>query len=208
MIEDIKVILAQEFARGLPLDPMPELKPRSSNVPHAPKRNPNLTTSEEKLAIKNALRYFPNSLHEVLAPEFYKELKVSNWVFRNSAIFICIDLSQPTDSKHILMKSYLQNVNELDALCITLWITWILKLLNFPKNLLLMYSINIFQGGNGAVFQNWAQYHLAMHYLSVMNDNQTLVLASGHPQGLYPSSLNAPRMVITNGMMVPNYSSL
>ncbi len=177
---------------GIP-DELPEPKPYDRNINHAPKRKDILTKEEKKLALKNALRYFDTRHHEVLAREFAEELE------RFGRIYM-----------HRFRPDYEIHARSIDE---------------FPHNskqaaaIMLMLSNNLDQavaqhphelityGGNGAVFQNWAQYRLAMKYLAEMTDEQTLVLYSGHPMGLFPSHKDAPRVVVTNGMMIPNYSS-
>jgi urocanate hydratase len=178
--------------QGIPND-LPPAKAWDSTVNHAPKRKQILSASEKKLALKNALRYFPEKHHAILAEEFAKELN---------------------DFGRIYMYRYRPNY-EITARSIN----------DFPHksvqaaSIMLMLSNNldyavaqhphelITYGGNGAVFQNWAQYLLTMKYLAEMTDEQTLVLYSGHPMGLFPSHKDAPRVVVTNGMMIPNYSS-
>lgn len=178
---------------GIP-EYLPEHPGISSEVDHAPKRRQILSKSEKKLALKNALRYFPESFHKTLAPEFAKELEEYGriWMMRY----------RPTEYE---MKAYPINsypTNSLQAASIMLMIQNNLdnSVAQFPHEL-------ITYGGNGAVFQNWAQYRLVMKYLCEMTDEQTLVMYSGHPLGLFPSSRDSPRVVVTNGMVIPNYSS-
>lgn len=178
---------------GIP-EYLPEHPGISPEVDHAPKRRQILNKSEKKLALKNALRYFPESFHETLAPEFAKELEEYGriWMMRY----------RPTEYE---MKAYPINsypTNSLQAASIMLMIQNNLdnSVAQFPHEL-------ITYGGNGAVFQNWAQYRLVMKYLCEMTDEQTLVMYSGHPLGLFPSSIDSPRVVVTNGMVIPNYSS-
>ncbi len=188
-------ITIEEFQRlileGIP-DELPEPKPRDHNLNHAPRRKDILTREEKKLAMKNALRYFPEKHHEVLAGEFAAELKdygrIYMYRFRPDYKIYARRLEDfPHKSKQaaaiMLMLS-----NNLDY-----------AVAQHPHEL-------ITYGGNGAVFQNWAQYLLCMQYLATMTDEQTLVLYSGHPMGLFPSHKDAPRVVVTNGMMIPNYS--
>jgi len=178
---------------GIP-EYLPEHPGISPEVDHAPKRRQILNKSEKKLALKNALRYFPESFHESLAPEFAKELEEYGriWMMRY----------RPTEyeMKAYPIKSY--PTNSLQAASIMLMIQNNLdnSVAQFPHEL-------ITYGGNGAVFQNWAQYRLVMKYLCEMTDEQTLVMYSGHPLGLFPSSKDSPRVVVTNGMVIPNYSS-
>lgn len=163
-------------------------------VSHAPVRNMQgvLTSDEEVLALENALRYFPSEWHEALAPEFYQELKEYGRIymhrFRPEYDMYARSIEEyPSKSKQAAAIMLMIH-NNLDPL-----------VAKHPHEL-------ITYGGNGAVFQNWAQYRLCMQYLSEMTDEQTLVLYSGHPMGLFPSHAKAPRVVVTNGMMIPNYS--
>mgnify|MGYP001270708603 FL=1 len=178
---------------GIP-DFLPNHPGISEAVDHAPKRRQILTVREKKLALKNALRYFPSHLHESLAPEFAKELEEYGriWMMRY----------RPTeyDMKAYPIQSY--PTKSLQAASIMLMIHNNLDnaVAQFPHQL-------ITYGGNGSVFQNWAQYRIVMKYLCEMEDDQTLVMYSGHPLGLFPSSAEAPRVVVTNGMVIPNYSS-
>ncbi|XP_071806511.1 urocanate hydratase-like [Asterias amurensis] len=183
----------KDICDGLPVDPLPPPKPRDSNTAHAPTRVPNLTPEEERLALQNALRYFPSELHDVLAPEFAQELRqyghIYMYRFRPDIEMRAYPINEyPCNSRqaagimHMIM-------NNLDP-----------RVAQFPHEL-------VTYGGNGQVFSNWAQFRLVMHYLSEMTDDQTLALYSGHPMGLFPSHIDAPRVVVTNGMMVPNYSS-
>jgi len=176
---------------GIP-NTLPEKKQRNIELSHAPKRKDILTPTEKKLAIKNALRYFSPEHHQVLAEEFYEELQNHGRIYMyrfmpNYKISARSIDEFPHQSKQaaaiMLMLS-----NNLDA-----------AIAQHPEEL-------ITYGGNGSVFSNWAQYLLTMKYLAEMTDQQTLVLYSGHPMGLYPSHKDAPRVVVTNGMMIPNYS--
>ena len=177
--------------QGIP-DVLPEVKPFDKNINHAPKRKDILSVTEKKLALKNALRYFPQKHHKILAKEFLEELnkygRIYMYRFRPDYKIFARNINEyPYKSKQaaaiMLMIS-----NNLDS-----------TVAQHPHEL-------ITYGGNGAVFQNWAQYLLTMQYLSEMTVQQTLVLYSGHPLGLFPSYKEAPRVVITNGMVVPNYS--
>jgi len=177
--------------QGIP-DVLPEVKPFDKNINHAPKRKDILSVTEKKLALKNALRYFPQKHHKILAKEFLEELnnygRIYMYRFRPDYKIFARNINEyPYKSKQaaaiMLMIS-----NNLDSI-----------VAQHPHEL-------ITYGGNGAVFQNWAQYLLTMQYLSEMTVQQTLVLYSGHPLGLFPSYKEAPRVVITNGMVVPNYS--
>ena len=178
---------------GIP-NSIPEHPGISPDVDHAPKRRQILTMKEKHLALKNALRYFPVEQHSILAKEFAQELDEYGriWMMRYRPTQYEIK-SYPLDSYPAKSKQaasiMLMIHNNLDN-----------RIAQFPHEL-------ITYGGNGAVFQNWAQYRLVMKYLCEMEDDQTLVMYSGHPLGLFPSSKDSPRVVITNGMVIPNYSS-
>jgi urocanate hydratase len=177
---------------GIPAE-LPEVKACDYSVSHAPKRKDVLNREEKKLALKNALRYFPKKFHDILAPEFLEELqkygRIFMYRFRPDYKMYARPIDDyPCNSKQAA-SIMLMIQNNLDP-----------AVAQHPHEL-------ITYGGNGAVFQNWAQYLLTMHYLAKMTDNQTLVMYSGHPLGLFPSHPDAPRAVITNGMMIPNYSS-
>jgi urocanate hydratase len=178
--------------QGIPND-LPPAKAWDSTVNHAPKRKQILSASEKKLALKNALRYFPEKHHAILAEEFAKELNGFGriYMYRYRPNYE-ITARSITDFPHKSVQAasiMLMLSNNLDY-----------AVAQHPHEL-------ITYGGNGAVFQNWAQYLLTMKYLAEMTDEQTLVLYSGHPMGLFPSHKDAPRVVVTNGMMIPNYSS-
>lgn len=187
-------VILTEIAEGIP-ENLPAKARRSTAVSHAPKRNISgvLSREEKKLAIKNALRYFDSRHHAVLAREFYTELNKYGRIYMyrympKHEIKARPVVNYPARSKQAAA-IMLMIQNNLDP-----------KVAKYPQEL-------ITYGGNGAVFQNWAQYRLTMKYLSEMTDKQTLVLYSGHPLGLFPSSKDAPRVVVTNGMMIPNHSS-
>lgn len=178
-------------AEGIPSQLPPKIA-RDLTVSHAPRRKDILSKKEEKLALRNALRYFPKSWHAELAPEFLAELKAYGRIymyrFRPSYEMYARPIAvYPAKSKQAAA-IMLMIQNNLDP-----------AVAQHPHEL-------ITYGGNGAVFQNWAQYRLTMHYLSQMTDEQTLHMYSGHPMGLFPSSEHAPRVVVSNGMMIPNYS--
>lgn len=186
----------EEFRRlvsaGIP-DILPEPKSFEPAINHAPKRKEILSDSEKELALKNALRYFPAKDHAILAPEFAEELakygRIYMYRFRpDYKIYARPIEDYPYKSKQAAAIMLMLN-NNLDY-----------AVAQHPHEL-------ITYGGNGAVFQNWAQYLLTMKYLSQMTDEQTLVMYSGHPMGLFPSHKDAPRVVVTNGMVIPNYSS-
>lgn len=176
-----------------PSSPQPPRKP-TPGIPHAPKRTPNLTASEFQQAVRNALRYFPAHLHATLAPEFSQELRDEGHIYMRRF--------QPTEypMKAHPLECYPAKTTQ--AACIQLMIMNNLdpEVAQYPEEL-------ITYGGQGSVLSNWAQYHLLMYYLSVMNESQTLTMYSGHPAGLFPSSPDAPRVVITNGMVIPNHST-
>ncbi len=190
------MISKEEFKRiiqqGIP-EELPNPKPYDPNVNHAPKRKDVLTQEEKKLAIRNALRYFPKKHHAVLAPEFLNELntygRIYMYRFRPDYEMYARPIDEYPHQSKQAAAIMLMIQNNLDP-----------RVAQHPHEL-------ITYGGNGAVFQNWAQYLLTMKYLSEMTDEQTLVIYSGHPMGLFPSHKDAPRVVVTNGMMIPNYSS-
>ena len=182
----------REIIEGIPSQ-IPQAKPYDTSVNHAPKRKEILTKEEKKLALKNALRYFPAQQHAALAPEFAKELedygRIYMYRYRPSYKITARSIYDFPHKSVQAAAIMLMLSNNLDH-----------AVAQHPHEL-------ITYGGNGAVFQNWAQYRLAMQYLSQMTDEQTLVLYSGHPMGLFPSHKDAPRVVVTNGMVIPNYSS-
>ncbi|OPJ72008.1 urocanate hydratase isoform B [Patagioenas fasciata monilis] len=183
----------KEICRGLPLYPLPENRGRRKGIPHAPVRTPNLTGQEKKLALRNALRYFPPEIQKKLAPEFAEELRLYGHIYMYR-FFPDIEMrAYPIGEYPCKTKSaaaiMLMIMNNLDP-----------SVAQFPQEL-------VTYGGNGQVFSNWAQFWLVMHYLSEMTEEQTLVMYSGHPLGLFPSHRNAPRLIITNGMVIPNYST-
>lgn len=181
-----------QILQGIP-DELPTRKYPDPRLSHAPKRKAVLSNTEKKLAIRNALRYFPAKHHAVLAPEFAEELKQYGRIYMyrfmpDYPIYARSIEEYPAQCTHAAA-IMLMIQNNLDP-----------AVAQHPQEL-------ITYGGNGAVFQNWAQYLLCMQYLAKMNDRQTLHMYSGHPMGLFPSSVEAPRVVVTNGMMIPNYSS-
>ena len=180
------------ICQGIPAG-LPTLKPFDDTVNHAPRRKDVLTIGEKKLAVKNALRYFPSHYHKVLAAEFYDEL------IRFGRIYMY--RFRPEYAMHARSVSEYPG-EDLHARCIMLMIQNNLDpaVAQHPHEL-------ITYGGNGAVFQNWAQYLLTMQYLSQMKEGQTLHMYSGHPLGLFPAAPGSPRVVVTNGMMIPNHSS-
>jgi len=180
------------ISEGIP-SVLPQVKPYDKNINHAPKRKDILTKTEKKLALKNALRYFPVEFHEVLAREFADELKnygrIYMYRFRPDYEIKARNINDYPSRSLKAAAIMLMITNNLDV-----------DVAQHPHEL-------ITYGGNGAVFQNWAQYRLTMKYLSEMTDEQTLVMYSGHPLGLFPSHPDAPRVVVSNGMVIPNYSS-
>ncbi|XP_065673576.1 urocanate hydratase isoform X2 [Hydra vulgaris] len=183
----------QEICAGLPLYPLPKKRSRDNNVLHAPVRTPNLSPHEMKLAVQNALRYFPENVHEELAFEFAEELinygHIYMYRFQPSIEMKAYPIDEYPCKTRQAAAIMLMIMNNLDP-----------KVAQFPNEL-------ITYGGNGHVFSNWAQFLIVMNYLSIMSEHQTLVMYSGHPMGLFPSSPSSPRAVITNGMVIPNYSS-
>lgn len=186
---------ADEFKQAIRVG-IPEILPkkRSYNpaVNHAPKRKEVLTSDQKKLAIKNALRYFPENQHEVLAPEFLEELRQYGRIYM-------LRFRPEYELKARPMEDYPYQSVQAASIMMMIQNNLDYAVAQHPHEL-------ITYGGNGAVFQNWAQYLLTMKYLSEMTDNQTLVMYSGHPMGLFPSHRDAPRVVVTNGMVIPNYS--
>jgi len=184
-------LFQQQIKQGIP-DELPQPKNYDNSINHAPKRKDILSKRKKELAINNALRYFKPKHHQELAKEFAKELKqygrIYMYRFRPTYKMYARPIHEyPGNSEQAkaIMLMIQNNLNPIVA--------------QHPHEL-------ITYGGNGAVFQNWAQYLLTMKYLSEMTDEQTLVMYSGHPMGLFPSHNNAPRVVVTNGMMIPNYS--
>jgi len=181
----------REILEGIPAE-LPEAKPYDAAVNHAPRRKDILTAEEKVLALRNALRYFPERLHAALAPEFAEELqrygRIYMYRYRPSYDMYARPIDEyPAKSRQAAaIMAMIQN--NLDP-----------RVAQHPHEL-------IIYGGNGAIFQNWAQYRLTMRYLATMTDEQTLAMYSGHPLGLFPSHRDAPRVVVTNGMVIPNYS--
>ena len=182
----------EEILAGIPADKLPEAKPYDPEINHAPRRKDILTPEQKVLALKNALRYFPEALHAQLAPEFAAELKTYGRIYmyryRPSYKIYARPMDEyPARSRQAaaIMAMIQNNLDE--------------RVAQHPHEL-------IIYGGNGAIFQNWAQYRLVMQYLATMTDEQTLVMYSGHPLGLFPSHRDAPRVIVTNGMVIPNYS--
>jgi len=181
----------QELQAGIPTI-LPEMPAYDPNINHAPKRKDILTPDEKRLALRNALRYFPKHLHAQLGPEFAEELKkygrIYMYRYRPTYPMYARPIDEYPHRSRQAASIMMMIQNNLDP-----------RVAQHPHEL-------ITYGGNGAVFQNWAQYRLVMKYLSEMTDEQTLVMYSGHPLGLFPSHKDAPRVVVTNGMVIPNYS--
>jgi urocanate hydratase len=177
--------------QGMPAS-LPQPQPYNSEVNHAPVRKDILSQTEKKLALRNALRYFDKQHHALLAKEFAEELKKYGRIYMYRFRPQYNMFARPIDHYPAQCKQaaaiMLMIQNNLDP-----------AVAQHPHEL-------ITYGGNGAVFQNWAQYLLTMKYLAEMTDEQTLVMYSGHPMGIYPSHKEAPRVVVTNGIMIPNYS--
>ena len=180
------------IAEGIPSE-LPELKPYDQNINHAPKRKDILNSFEKRLAIKNALRYFPIKFHPVLAREFAAELVSYGRIYMHR-----FRPDYEIKARHI--DDFPSHSRSAAAIMLMISNNLDVTVAQHPHEL-------ITYGGNGAVFQNWAQYRLTMKYLSEMTDEQTLVIYSGHPLGLFPSPAESPRLVVTNGMVIPNYSS-
>ena len=181
----------EELQLGIP-KVLPEMPPYDTSINHAPKRKDILSPEEKRLALRNALRYFPQHLHAQLAPEFAEELKKYGRIYMYR-----LRPTYPMYARSI--DEYPHKSQQAAAIMMMIQNNLDPRVAQHPHEL-------ITYGGNGAVFQNWAQYRLVMKYLSEMTDEQTLVMYSGHPLGLFPSHKEAPRVVVTNGMVIPNYS--
>lgn len=171
---------------------LPQPKPYDKNINHAPKRKDILTPQQKKLALRNALRYFPKEFHATLAPEFAKELKDYGRIYMYRF--------RPD------YKIYARPIDEYPCKCRQAAAIMAMIQNNLDERVAQHPHELIIYGGNGAIFQNWAQYRLTMQYLATMTEEQTLSMYSGHPMGLFPSHKDAPRVVVTNGMVIPNYS--
>ena len=182
----------EEILQGIPQE-LPEARPYDPTANHPPIRKDLLSTEEKQLALRNALRYFDEKFHEILAPEFAEELRsygrIYMYRFRPAYEMFARPIGDYPAQSIQAAAIMLMIQNNLDP-----------AVAQHPQEL-------ITYGGNGAVFQNWAQYLITMKYLAEMTEEQTLVMYSGHPMGLFPSHKDAPRVVVTNGMMIPNYSS-
>ncbi len=181
----------EEILAGIPAT-LPEPKPYDTNINHAPKRKDILTPAQKKLALRNALRYFPKEFHATLAPEFAKELKDYGRIYMYRF--------RPD------YKIYARPIDEYPCKCRQAAAIMAMIQNNLDERVAQHPHELIIYGGNGAIFQNWAQYRLTMQYLATMTEEQTLSMYSGHPMGLFPSHKDAPRVVVTNGMVIPNYS--
>ncbi len=191
MIKRRRMTFKKEIQQGIP-ENLPELKPFDPEINHAPIRKDILSGTEKMLAVENALRYFEKKHHAILAPEFAKELKDFGRIYMYRF--------RPE------YKITARSINEYPYKCAQAGAIMLMLSNNLDYAVAQHPHELITYGGNGAVFQNWAQYRLAMKYLSEMTEEQTLVMYSGHSMGLFPSHKDAPRLVVTNGMMVPNYS--
>ena len=181
----------KDIVAGIP-DQLPAPKPYDTTVNHAPRRKEILSDEERVLALKNALRYFPEKHHAELAKEIAEELKEYGRIYMYR-------LRPDYEMKARNIDDYPHRSRQAAAIMMMIQNNLDYAVAQHPHEL-------ITYGGNGAVFQNWAQYRLAMQYLSQMTDEQTLVMYSGHPMGLFPSHPDAPRVIVTNGMVIPNYS--
>ena len=181
----------QKIQQGIPSE-LPASKPYDTSINHAPKRKNILTDEEKKLALKNALRYFDPKFHAELLPEFREELETYGRIYMYR-------FRPDYEMKARAISDYPGKSEQAKAIMLMIQNNLDYTVAQHPHEL-------ITYGGNGAVFQNWAQYLLTMKYLSEMTDEQTLTVYSGHPMGLFPSHKDAPRVVVTNGMVIPNYS--
>lgn len=182
-----------EILEGIP-DYLPDMPPVDSDVPRALIRPLVLAPTEQKQAVANALRYFPQKWHATLAPEFLAELKAFGRIYMHRFRPQFPIFARP-------VKDYPAFTMEGQAMMLMIQNNLDREVAQYPYEL-------ITYGGNGGVFQNWAQYRLTMQYLSRMDYSQTLVMKSGHPEGLYPSGAYAPRVVLTNGLVVPRFGAL
>ena len=180
-----------QILQGIPKQ-LPAAKSPSAAINHAPKRKDILSAEEKNLAVRNALRYFPKEWHSVLAGEFMEELKEYGRIYMYRFMPDYEMYARP-------IEAYPATTSKAAAIMLMIQNNLNPAVAQHPEEL-------ITYGGNGSVFQNWAQYLLTMQYLAMMTEDQTLQLYSGHPMGLFPSSTAAPMLVITNGMMIPNYS--
>jgi urocanate hydratase len=187
----IQMTFKDQIIQGIPKE-LPPKKKRDSSISHAPKRKDILSQEEKKLALRNSLRYFPKEWHEELAAEFLEELEAFGRIYMYR-----FQPDYPMFARSI--QEYPAKTQQAAAIMLMIQNNLDPAVAQHPQEL-------ITYGGNGAVFQNWAQYLLTMKFLAEMTESQTLHIYSGHPMGLFPSSPDAPRVVVTNGMMIPNYS--
>ena len=187
----VQIDFKAKILQGIPKE-LPQKKERSLSLSHAPKRKEILSREEKKLAIRNALRYFPKTWHSELSKEFAQELKDYGRIYMYRFKPEYDIYARPIDA-------YPAKTSQAASIILMIQNNLDPAVAQHPEEL-------ITYGGNGAVFQNWAQYLLTLKYLATMTDEQTLHIYSGHPMGLFPSSKEAPRVVVTNGMMIPNYS--
>ena len=190
-MEVVQLTFQEQLIEGIP-EVLPNPNPFDHSINHAPKRKEILSAEEKKLALRNALRYFDKKHHADLLPEFKNELETYGRIYMYRLRPDYKMYARPIDD-------YPAKSKQAAAIMLMIQNNLDYAVAQHPHEL-------ITYGGNGAVFQNWAQYRLTMKYLSEMNDEQTLVMYSGHPMGLFPSHKEAPRVVVTNGMMIPNYS--
>lgn len=183
----------KELCGGLPVNPLPPPWTRNPNIAHAPVRTHNLTPKQQERAVSNALRYFPNCCHQALAPEFAEELRVFGHIYMYRFL-------PNIEMRAYPLHEYPARTNKAAAVMHMIMNNLDPRVAQFPQEL-------VTYGGNGSVFSNWAQFWLVIHYLSVMTEEQTLVMYSGHPMGLFPADPRSPRVIVTNGMVIPNYSS-
>ena len=181
----------KEITEGIPTI-IPETQEYDATINHAPKRKEVLSTEEKKLALKNALRYFPKEQHRILAPEFAQEMKEYGRIYMLRY-----------KPKH---EMYARKIEDYPGKCLQAKAIMLMIQNNLDHAVAQHPDELITYGGNGAVFHNWAQYRLCMRYLSEMTEEQTLTMYSGHPMGLFPSHKDAPIVIVTNGMVIPNYS--
>ena len=184
---------SEDYSLGGIPNELPPIRELDNSVPHAPKRPQVLDENERRLAIENSLRYFPKDWHHVLAPEFLDELNRLGHIYMHRFRPDYEMYARP-------ISAYRSNTNKAASIMLMIQNNLDPKVAQYPHEL-------ITYGGNGGVFQNWAQYLITMEYLSKMREDQTLVMYSGHPLGLFPSSNDSPMVVVTNGMVIPNYSS-
>ena len=184
-------LFRKQVLEGIP-DELPELQPYDNTVNHAPRRKDILSDDEKALALRNALRYFPKKHHEALAPEFARELQLYGRIYMYRF--------RPS------YEMYARPIDEYPARCPQAAAIMAMIQNNLDPRVAQHPHELIIYGGNGAIFQNWAQYRLTMQYLATMSEDQTLVMYSGHPLGLFPSHKDAPRVIVSNGMVIPNYS--